>query len=80
MFKQLSNSFMTVLSSCAGFLGNYLNQLPEKALHQKTRIYQAAPWLKKTKTHESNRVNKSVQEDAKGTAHSDSKIFNHPRR
>lgn len=80
MLKQISNSVMTLVATCAGYVGNYLNQLPEKAIHYKTRVFKPAPWTRAKKTHQTSHINQQLKDHAQGSAHHETKVFNHPRK
>lgn len=80
MLKDLLNSLSTTAVTFCGFLGGYLNQLPDKARQVKARVYVAPPWSKLRMQPETNHLNKDVHSKRKKGAHSEEKIFNHPRR
>lgn len=65
------------LESVANWIGSFINQLPVKKKKSHNPNTQNQIWSKKVRE-----IKKpiSASPDAKGSPHTDTKIFNHPRR
>lgn len=69
-----------LIKSALCFIGDCIEQLPAKARHMKTKVYEAPPWSKKRASHGSASVNGEVNKHAKGSPRTETQVFNHPRR